>query len=89
LTSTSTAAVSLCYHRILDVLLTNKCEAALLKVAVTLMSRAEAKLVEMGQDLEKILTYLKVEIPGGCERGVLNETQHKQCERENRREGLR
>jgi hypothetical protein len=46
-------------------MLTNRCEAALLKVAVTILGRAEPRLLELW-DLEKLLTHLKVDVPGGC-----------------------
>lgn len=48
--------------RILDVMLAGCCDAALLKVAVTLLKRCE-KRVRLMSDLEDILSFLKLEVP--------------------------
>lgn len=51
------------HRRILDVLLTDRCNFALLKVAVSIMKLCERKLRTMA-DLEDILGLLKIEVPG-------------------------
>ncbi|KAG2449368.1 hypothetical protein HYH02_005521 [Chlamydomonas schloesseri] len=48
--------------RIMDVLLGDQCECALLKVAVAVMKVVEPRLLEMN-DLEDVLGYLKIEVP--------------------------
>ena len=50
--------------RIMDVLLADQCECALLKVAVTIMKSAEKRLLGMA-DLEDILGHLRLTLPGG------------------------
>jgi hypothetical protein len=52
--------------RIMDVLLGDQCECALLKVAVAVMKAVEPRLLEMN-DLEDVLGYLKIEVPGGSD----------------------
>ena len=54
------ALINVC--RILDVMLTDKCHCALLKVAVAIMKRCERALRQMS-DLEDIVKFLKVEVP--------------------------
>ncbi|GFH28633.1 Rab-GAP TBC domain-containing protein, partial [Haematococcus lacustris] len=49
--------------RIMDVILGGSCDAALLKVAVAVLQRAEAQLLGM-HDLEALLLFLKVAVPG-------------------------
>ncbi|KAL6752645.1 rab-GTPase-TBC domain-containing protein [Haematococcus lacustris] len=48
--------------RIMDVVLGGSCDAALLKVAVAVLQRAEAQLLGM-HDLEALLLFLKVAVP--------------------------
>lgn len=49
--------------RIMDAMMTDKCDFALLKVAATLLEHCEHKLRSL-HHLEDILTYLKTEVPG-------------------------
>eukprot|EP00197_Chlamydomonas_leiostraca_P012793 CAMPEP_0202859570 /NCGR_PEP_ID=MMETSP1391-20130828/1623_1 /ASSEMBLY_ACC=CAM_ASM_000867 /TAXON_ID=1034604 /ORGANISM="Chlamydomonas leiostraca, Strain SAG 11-49" /LENGTH=484 /DNA_ID=CAMNT_0049538615 /DNA_START=127 /DNA_END=1577 /DNA_ORIENTATION=+ len=48
--------------RILDVLLADRCDAAMLKVAVSVLVRVEARLMAM-VDLEDMLRFLKMDVP--------------------------
>lgn len=47
----------------MDVIMADKMDQALLKVAVTLLKRCEKKIKPLA-DLEDVLTLLKLELPG-------------------------